>query len=499
LTIDNNSGATQVFIGFLTGNGTLIKSGANSQEIENDNTGFTGTVIINQGLLHLDSTSGAMNAATSFILNGPTSSLLSDQDQDDDENRIGSTATITLNNTAGISSSYGLRIRNDNDQGEIRNETVGAVTIGAGHNVITAEHSDAAVNTTARLTSASFARNNRATILMRGENLGAATGNRGSILFTAAPTGAIGGGGAAGTTTMSIIPHMIGDITAASTGLGNSLVIYDATLGVRPLDLATEYIQNEGGYNGLSGVTTNNMRFAANPAATLTGGSKSINSLVLDSTAGALTISGNSADSLTVTSGAILAASTTNSTTTVLNGFANVLTGGADYTIYTTNATQILTIDSALTTTAAALVKSGAGTLVLTNTGNSFNGGAWFNQGVVEAAALGNLGTGPLNFFGGSLKWGTSATFDISSRVVTIGTGGATLDVGANNVDLAASIGAGGAGGLTKTGAGTLTLNAPANYLGDTVISAGVVTYGVNNALPATTNLTLSGATLNPR
>lgn len=492
-TLTLNNSATQVFVGFLTGSGTLIKNGASTQELEGSSAGFTGNVIVNQGLFHLDSTAGALTGATNFTLNGPTASLLSDQDGDDDIDRIGAAATITLNNTGG---GNGLRIRNSNDQGEIRIEAVGAITLGAGHNVIMAEASNTTANTTSRLTAASLTRANQATVLVRGASLGAASGVRGLVVFTAAPSGAIGGGGGAASPTISIFPYMIGDLTAGSVGLGNSFVMNDATLGLRPLDLGTEYTLNEAGYNPLSGVTTNNVRFAVNPTAKLSGGSKTINSLVIDSTAGAMTLTGEASDSLTLASGALLANTDTPANATRLTGFASLLTGTAEYLVYTTNATHTLTVDSALATAAASLTKSGAGTLVLTSTGNSFSGGLWFNQGTIEAASLDNLGTGALNFYGGGLRWGTGATYDISTRTVTLGLGGGTLDTNGNDVALAAALGNGGAGGLTKAGAGRLTLNAPVTYTGDTTITGGTLAYGVANALPTSTNLTLAAGAL---
>lgn len=494
-TLTLNNSATNTFIGFITGSGTLVKNGGSAQELEGNSTsGFTGNVIINQGLLHLDSTSGSLGGATGFTLNGPTASLLSDQDQDADVDRIGNSATITLNNTGG---GNGLRIRNDNDLGAVRLETVGGLTIGAGHNVVWAEQSNAAAGTTARFSITNLARANQATLLVRGENLGSAsaTALRGLVVFGTAPAGAIGGGTAAGTSTMSIIPYIVGDASAGS-GLGNSFVIHDGTVGIRPLNFTNEYTFNEGGYNPLTGVTTQNVRFDTDPTGVLTGGSKTINSLVLDSsTPATMTISGGAADNLTLASGALLATTTDGTHGTTINGFAGLLTGTSEYIIYTTNATHTLTIGSPLATVAASLTKSGAGTLVL-NTANAFANGLWLNQGVVEAPALANLGTGALNFFGGTLRWGGVSNYDISTRTVALGVGGGTLDTGANDVTLANAIGNGGVGGLTKAGAGNLTLNAAASHTGGTTISAGTVTYGVVNALPTNSSLTLAGGAL---
>lgn len=55
---------------------------------------------------------------------------------------------------------------------------------------------------------------------------------------------------------------------------------------------------------------------------------------------------------------------------------------------------------------------------------------------------------------------------------------------------------ASGLSSFTKSGAGTLTLTGASTYTGPTIISAGRIVLGVNNALPTTSALTLSGGTL---
>ena len=57
---------------------------------------------------------------------------------------------------------------------------------------------------------------------------------------------------------------------------------------------------------------------------------------------------------------------------------------------------------------------------------------------------------------GGGLQWATGNTADISGRLTALGAGGGIFDTNGNNVALANGIS--GAGGLTKDGAGTLTL-----------------------------------------
>lgn len=499
LHVLNNSGTTPVFIGVIEGSGTFIKSGANTQELEGNSLDFTGDVIVNRGLLHLDSGAGALPSAATITLNA--AELLSDQDQSGNRDRLGNSTIVTLNNTAGT---RGLWLRTQS-QNAARADTVGGVILGAGHNVIQATNDGGAQGTSqvGTLTITNFSRQSHATALVRGQNLGGGSGIRGRITMPSAPAGSIGGGGAAGSTTITIAPYLIGvaglagSTTDANVALelGNSFVTWVSSgEGLRPLNLTTEYTLNQIGYNGLSGVTANNVRFAANPDAVLAGGSKTINALVLDSSTAALTINGDSADALTLASGALLATTTTATNAISLGGFSELKTATNEYIVFVTNAANTLTVSTTLSSQAS-LTKSGAGTLVLTGT-NTYDGGTWFNQGVIEAAAIANLGTGDFAFEGGSLRWGTGASFDITTRSVTLGLGGAIFDTNGNNITFNQAFGNGGLGGFSKIGAGDLTLNAIGNFSGPVSLSAGSLILGVANALPTMTNLTLSGGFL---
>ncbi|MEN3940586.1 autotransporter-associated beta strand repeat-containing protein [Prosthecobacter sp. SYSU 5D2] len=495
----NNSGSTRTFIGRLEGSGTLIKNGANSQEFEGNSTGFTGTVIINRGLLHLDSGSGAMTAVSNFIVNG--GELLTDQEQSGSRDRIGNAAVVTLNNTA---TTRGLWLRNEN-QNANRADTIGTVLLGSGHNVIQATNNGGSGGSSnvGTMSVTNWLRENQATAILRGQNLGGASGTRGRITTGAMPAGAVGGAGVADSATLTIVPYFIGaaGLLGSSTdaevlaSLGNSFVTWVSSgEGFRPLNLTSEYTLNAAGYNGLSGVTMDNVRIAANPGAALTGGSKTINSLVIDSSAEAVTLTGGESDILTLASGALLATTTTPANAMVMDGFSELRTATGEYLLYVTNATSTLAISSSLTSDAL-LTKAGAGTLILSGV-NTFTGGTWFNQGLIEVSGLDALGSGGLNFHGGGLRWASGSTFDPTGRSVTFGTGGAVFDTNGNDVTFANVFGGGGEGGLTKVGNGVLTLNAAGNFAGPVSINLGTVVYGVANALPSGTNLTLAGGTL---
>jgi autotransporter-associated beta strand protein len=120
--------------------------------------------------------------------------------------------------------------------------------------------------------------------------------------------------------------------------------------------------------------------------------------------------------------------------------------------------------------------KSGSGALTLA-TANTFTGGLNLNGGTLSFSALNNLGAGAINFGGGTLQYNGN-TDDISGRTVTFGVGGAAIDTAGQAVSYASPVGNSGLGGLTKAGAGTLTLNATNRYSGNTLISAGTLALG---------------------
>jgi autotransporter-associated beta strand protein len=483
LTINQTAAATSSAV-FTGGNSsTLVKTGTSTLTYTGTSAAFTGTLRIDQGQLLLSGNNDNLTGVNAIILNG-AGSLRNDQTNNILGNRIKDTATITLNNT---SAGEGLRFFNSDDG--TRSETVGALTLGAGHNVITAESTNGAFVGSwifASLTGV----NNHATSLVRGTALGSGT-NDGRIRFTAAPTGGVGttAGGAIGTTkNLIILPYLVGDVSAS--GLGNSFVTYrDATNGLRPL-AAAEYEQDSA-----APTAGNNVRYTATTTITA---ATAVNSLVIDATTGR-TITGPASD-MEITSGAILSANASGTVTHTIAGFggANGITtgGGRDYTVYVTSATGTLAISSKLGS-AVALVKSGAGILSLTNTANAFTD-VYLNQGSVQVDNFDKLGTGDLYFFGGNLRLATGFTGDFSGKEFKLGSGGGGIDTNGVNAT-ATNLELTGAGDFRKLGTGTLTIGDSSlisntgrfvvsggtlllnNSSGNVVNSAGVLISGTTN------------------
>jgi autotransporter-associated beta strand protein len=145
------------------------------------------------------------------------------------------------------------------------------------------------------------------------------------------------------------------------------------------------------------------------------------------------------------------------------------------------------------------ITMSGGGTMDLANAGNSYTGGTVVTGGSTVKFVPGALGpSGDVTLNGGTLSWSDPYqginTTDLSSRL-QIGAGGGTLDTHGNDVAFANAIG--GSGPLTKTGAGTLTLNAPSGSYGNKIIVDGgsvAVPAGTAVATPVQVD---SGGTLN--
>ena len=176
---------------------------------------------------------------------------------------------------------------------------------------------------------------------------------------------------------------------------------------------------------------------------------------------------------------------------TTQNSLAVALTAGGN---------GATTTYSGLISGGGTLTKTGGGAMYLSNTGNSYSGGTNVNAGILNFSTSG-LGTGPVNFGGGTLQWAAGNTTDISAVPVTINAGGATFDTGANSsITLANAIGNNGSGGLTKVGTGTLTLGGSNSFAGGTTISAGMLSVGsIADSGPSnlsTGGITLSGGTL---
>jgi fibronectin-binding autotransporter adhesin len=121
--------------------------------------------------------------------------------------------------------------------------------------------------------------------------------------------------------------------------------------------------------------------------------------------------------------------------------------------------------------------KVGGGTIVLTNTGNSYTGGTQIVSGPLQIASLNVLGatTGTVSFTGnGSLITGTntSASGTFVYPLAALSTSG-TLNTNGNSVAFSGLIS--GTGNLIKAGSGTATITGSNSLTGTTTAGAGVL------------------------
>jgi autotransporter-associated beta strand protein len=126
-----------------------------------------------------------------------------------------------------------------------------------------------------------------------------------------------------------------------------------------------------------------------------------------------------------------------------------------------------------------AVNKQGAGTWVFTNS-NTYDGGTNINGGTLEIGHANALGTtGTIAFGGGTLKYGTGITTDLSSRFSTAASQAYKINTNGNDVTVAVALDSSG-GSLTKEGAGKLTLTTGGSYNGATNVNEGTLVVNGN-------------------
>ncbi|QOV89378.1 beta strand repeat-containing protein [Humisphaera borealis] len=170
-----------------------------------------------------------------------------------------------------------------------------------------------------------------------------------------------------------------------------------------------------------------------------------------------------------------------NGTTSVLSGVIGSTTSQVNGAVATGN-----------------IIKSGTGTLTLSGV-NVYTGTTTISGGILNANSSSSLGSGvasnTLIFNGGTLR-AIGAITSPATRTVTLTSTG-LIDTNNFAVSIAGIMS--GAGGLTKSGLGALTLTGANTYTGATDISAGSVVIGTGGVIANTATNTITignGATL---
>jgi fibronectin-binding autotransporter adhesin len=318
-----------------------------------------------------------------------------------------------------------------------------------------------------------------ALVAFTGPNLGAAPGgvNTGTITF-ATPPALVGGGGLAGTPTLSIIPYAV----AGLTNQPYDLATYGAN-GVRPLT-SSEYASLTNGSSTLNNV-------AVSTAVTGINSPTTVNALKM-TTSGSISGTGT----ITINSGTVLAVSPSGGHVLTISG--GTLAFGAAEAIFRIN--DSLTVSSTITGSGGLTVDGPVAfsnpTVPLTLSGNNqFSGPVWVHSvlAVTQDASLGasadviNLsGTGTLEAAGPSMS---------TARTITLNGGGDLA--AASGVTLTVTSPIGGTGPLViGSPTGTVQLTSTTNsYTGGTIISGGTLNISSESVLPSGP-LTISSGTL---
>lgn len=344
----------------------------------------------------------------------------------------------------------------------------------------------------------SLERANRATGIVAGFNLGgsgSAAGGR--VLVNGADAAGrtissqlVGGGGAPGSTTVSVLPWLV----SGSSFAAGTLVTYDATAGFRPLNLTTEFVNNPSNWSMVS--PNDNVRTFFSGTTTLTADA-SINSLVFgDGNTLAMTLNGTG--KLTVNSGGILYLNNATGATLGISqldfaGREGVFTqltngggGGSSLTItgVISNADAVTFAgNSDNTTNISNFIVSGASTytgpttvnssmLAIANSDNRLPTTTVLNVANLATFSLSNASSvaGFNQTVAGLQGQGTVTNTGTSQRTLTISTTNAADDFTFNG-----ALTGGTNFALALTGPGRQTLAGTSTYAGPTSIGAGTL------------------------
>lgn len=483
----------------LAGGTQLLKYTNNTLTLTAANTYTLGTTI-NAGTLVL---SGSGSAVSSTFTINPGGTLTLDNSSTSVASRLGDALALTMNggnfnfigNSAGASS-----------------ETTGTLTL-FNHNTVTVTPGAGGSTT---MTFASFSRQAGATVLFRGTNLGSnAAANVSTLIFTTSTGILTGAGGAANSTTASVIKGAFGD--SSLSGTGSDMVTYNLgnTNGLRLLNGAGF----SGEYAGDLQTANANVKLTADRAAVAT----NTNSLILNgfgitNPGGAITIPISSASlagnilinsanniagantTLGITTNELDILATANSTISAVIGTATtgsvVLSGTGNVTLSATNLyTGITYVNNATLTAGASNVISSGGVTIVGGTydlnGNSDTVGA-----ISLTAGTITTGAGTLTGNGSFATWANSNVASIITGNLGLGAN-ATFTIPDGLMDNDAVISAVISGGFTfgKAGAGVLMLSGSNTYSGATTISAGTLRLGAAGGATNTPLGTTAGGT----
>ena len=189
----------------------------------------------------------------------------------------------------------------------------------------------------------------------------------------------------------------------------------------------------------------------------------------------------------------------------------------ADTRIDATGTAGILTL-SGVVSGSGTLIKHQSGNLILSNAGNTLTGGTTIRNGSLTVNAGSKMGTGALTMSQAStsnialnlnenqtvsaLSSAFAAITGTQTQVITIASGKSlTVDQSTNTTYGAGTLSTlsstiAGAGGLIKSGSGTLTFTSPNTYTGATSVTAGSLIITRTSTVTYTATITTSGVSV---
>jgi len=330
----------------------------------------------------------------------------------------------------------------------------------------------------------------------------------------------IQGGIAVGTEALTLNGAGFSSTGAVRNISGNNSWAGNVTLGT------DSTIQSDAGDLTLSGVVSGSRALTKTGAGSLTLSNANTYTLATNVNAGTLAISnasslGTTANGTIVSDGGTLQMSgsitvagealTLNGLGAGSNGALRSLSGDNTWnnaiTLASSSGVQVdansLTLSGVVSGVGFGVTKTGAGTLIY-GAANAYTGATVVSAGMLKLGAAGVIADTSALTVSGTLDLnGNSETVGSLAGVGTVTSGAAgtlTITAGGDNSSTAWSgvveNGTATSVGLTKAGAGTLTVSGANTYTGTTTVSAGTVTLGASDRFSNSSALAMNGGTL---